>query len=144
MDKSWFFFLWYWGLNSGPTPWASPPALFMKGFFFFFEIGSHGTICPGWLWNTILLVSASWVARITGVSHWRLTMFLFFLVVLGFELGALYLQSRHSITWPSSLVQKLIWRINMIMIHISGQIVACQSSLTVHHHTETKSPNSWY
>jgi hypothetical protein len=21
-----FFFLWYWGLNSGPTPWATPPA----------------------------------------------------------------------------------------------------------------------
>jgi hypothetical protein len=28
------------------------------------------TICPGWLWTSILLISASWVARITGVSHW--------------------------------------------------------------------------
>jgi hypothetical protein len=27
------------------------------------------TICLGWLWNTILLISASRVARITGVSH---------------------------------------------------------------------------
>jgi hypothetical protein len=27
------------------------------------------TICPGWLRTTILLISASWVARITGVSH---------------------------------------------------------------------------
>jgi hypothetical protein len=27
------------------------------------------TICPGWLWTVILLISASWVARITGVSH---------------------------------------------------------------------------
>jgi hypothetical protein len=40
--------LWYWGLNSGPIPWATPPALFCDGFlflFFFFcffcEIGSH-------------------------------------------------------------------------------------------------------
>jgi hypothetical protein len=27
------------------------------------------TICPGCLWTSILLISASWVARITGVSH---------------------------------------------------------------------------
>jgi hypothetical protein len=27
------------------------------------------TICPGWLPVTILLISASWVARITGMSH---------------------------------------------------------------------------
>jgi hypothetical protein len=40
-------------------------------FFFFFssEIGSHGTICQGWLQTMILLISASWVPRITGVSH---------------------------------------------------------------------------
>jgi hypothetical protein len=30
------------------------------------------TICLGWLWNVILLTSASWVARITGVSHQHL------------------------------------------------------------------------
>jgi hypothetical protein len=35
----------------------------------FFKIGSCGTICPGWLRTAILLISASWVARITGVSH---------------------------------------------------------------------------
>jgi hypothetical protein len=28
------------------------------------------TICPVWLW-TVLLISASWVARIIGMSHWR-------------------------------------------------------------------------
>jgi hypothetical protein len=28
-----FFFLWYWGLNSGPTPTATPPALFCDGYF---------------------------------------------------------------------------------------------------------------
>jgi hypothetical protein len=27
------------------------------------------TISLGWLWTVILLISASWVARITGVSH---------------------------------------------------------------------------
>jgi hypothetical protein len=27
------------------------------------------TVCPGWLWTTILLIPAFQVARITGVSH---------------------------------------------------------------------------
>jgi hypothetical protein len=35
-----------------------------------FEIGSCATVCSGWLWTLILLISASWVAGITGVSHW--------------------------------------------------------------------------
>jgi hypothetical protein len=30
------------------------------------------TICPYWLQTSILLTSASWVVRITGVSHWCL------------------------------------------------------------------------
>jgi hypothetical protein len=34
----------------------------------FFETWSRGTICPDWLWTTILV---SWVARITGTSHWH-------------------------------------------------------------------------
>jgi hypothetical protein len=33
------------------------------------KIGLCGTICLGWLPTMILLISASWVARITGVSH---------------------------------------------------------------------------
>jgi hypothetical protein len=28
-----FLFCWYWGLISGPTPWATPLALFCEGFF---------------------------------------------------------------------------------------------------------------
>jgi hypothetical protein len=57
------FFLQYWGLNSGPIPSATPPA---NGFY---EIGSCRTICLGWFQTMILLISASWVARITGVSY---------------------------------------------------------------------------
>jgi hypothetical protein len=34
----------------------------------FWEMVS-GTICPGWLWTMIFLISASQVARITGVSY---------------------------------------------------------------------------
>jgi hypothetical protein len=28
------------------------------------------TVCLDWLWTVILLISASWVGRITGMSHW--------------------------------------------------------------------------
>jgi hypothetical protein len=38
-------------------------------FFFFFSRYGLQTICLGWLRNMILQISASWVARITGVSH---------------------------------------------------------------------------
>jgi hypothetical protein len=61
-----FLFFWYWNLNSGPTPWATPPALFCEGFFWERNLW---TICLGWLWPAILLISASWVARIIGASH---------------------------------------------------------------------------
>jgi hypothetical protein len=61
-----FFFLWYWGLNSGSTPWATPPATFCDGSF---QYRVLWTICLGWFWTVILLISASWVARIIGLSH---------------------------------------------------------------------------
>jgi hypothetical protein len=59
------WFLCFRDLNSGPTPWATPPDLLSDGYF----RGRVLTICPGWLQTTILLVSTSWVARIIGVSH---------------------------------------------------------------------------
>jgi hypothetical protein len=37
----------------------------------FFEIGSHELFAQDWLQTVILLISASWVARITGMSHQR-------------------------------------------------------------------------
>jgi hypothetical protein len=40
---------------------------FLWWFFFWDRVSC--TICPGWLWTTVLLISASWVARITGMSH---------------------------------------------------------------------------
>jgi hypothetical protein len=36
------------------------------------EIGSSGTICLRWLRTSILLTSATWAARIIGMSHWCL------------------------------------------------------------------------
>jgi hypothetical protein len=37
----------------------------------FFEIGSPELFTRGWLRTSVLWLSASWVARTTGVSHWR-------------------------------------------------------------------------
>jgi hypothetical protein len=54
------------GLNSEPLPWATPTAPFCEVFFC---DKVWQTVCLDWLWTVILLISASWVARITGVSH---------------------------------------------------------------------------
>jgi hypothetical protein len=43
------------------------PSFFCKRFF---EIGSRRTICVGWLRTVILLISASWITRITGWASW--------------------------------------------------------------------------
>jgi hypothetical protein len=63
----------YWGLNSGPTPWATPPALCEV----FFWNRVSWTVYLGWLWTVVLLIPASWVARNTGVSHRSPPQFLF-------------------------------------------------------------------
>jgi hypothetical protein len=64
----------YWCLNSElhtllsrcSTTWAILPAVFLLGIF---EIYSGELFCPGWFWITILLIFASWVARIIGMNH---------------------------------------------------------------------------
>jgi hypothetical protein len=61
-----FFFLWYWGLNSGPLTWASLPALSLWRVF---QDRVWLIICLGWVWTAILLISASRVSRITGMSQ---------------------------------------------------------------------------
>jgi hypothetical protein len=71
------FFLWYWGLNSRPTPQVTPPATFCEGFF---RDRVSQTICLGWLQTLILLISASWVARITGMSHQSVAITSYFLL----------------------------------------------------------------
>jgi hypothetical protein len=57
--------VWIQGLHLKPLH----QPFFMVGFFF--EIGSQELFPQGWLWITILLISASWVDKITGVNHWH-------------------------------------------------------------------------
>jgi hypothetical protein len=44
----------------------------------FFRDRVSRTICPGWLRTAILLISASWVARTTSVSHWHSSYSIFY------------------------------------------------------------------
>jgi hypothetical protein len=53
-------------LGRHSTTWATLPALFSIGYFWDRILQ---TVCLGWLWTTIFLISASWVDRITCVSH---------------------------------------------------------------------------
>jgi hypothetical protein len=46
--------------------WAKPPVHLL---WLFWRWGASQTICPGWPQTEILLISASQIARITGVSH---------------------------------------------------------------------------
>jgi hypothetical protein len=48
------------------TTWITSPTQFCVGCVW--DRVSQ-TVCLGWLWTTILLISASRVAKITGVSH---------------------------------------------------------------------------
>jgi hypothetical protein len=64
------FVFWHLGLNSVPTHSATAPALFLWWVFFWDRV--LRSICLGWLWTMILLISASQWARITGASCWRL------------------------------------------------------------------------
>jgi hypothetical protein len=51
------------------------------------------TLCPGWPQNTTLLISISWVARITEVSHWPPAVFILnWYALIPFSLSFLYLK----------------------------------------------------
>jgi hypothetical protein len=100
------------------SQWTSSP--FCSSYFG--EGGFLWALCLDWPWTLVLLISASQVARIIGMGHWLLTELLFFMstrsktsvsftetisfyfflvVVLEFELRALHLLVRCSITWAT-------------------------------------------
>jgi hypothetical protein len=62
--------LWYWSLNLAYTLSHSTNHFLWRVFF---KMGSHELFAQADFWTAILLISASWVSRIIGVSHWRLT-----------------------------------------------------------------------
>jgi hypothetical protein len=49
-------------------------SLFCKVGFCFWDRVSW-TVCSDWLWTLILLISISWVSKITSVIHWCLPVF---------------------------------------------------------------------
>jgi hypothetical protein len=61
-------FWWDWHLNSGLHTLPLEPHL-QSICCSYFGDGVSRTICPGWSWIMIFLISASQVARITDLSH---------------------------------------------------------------------------
>jgi hypothetical protein len=58
----------------------------------YFQYSVSRTVCLGWLQTAILLISMSWVARITGISHWRPAQFaslLLFNLIIVFNFSSL-------------------------------------------------------
>jgi hypothetical protein len=74
LDNCFFLFcatgVWTQGLHLEPLH----QPFFMMGFF---QDRVSWTICSIWLWTIILLISASWVVRITGMSHQYLALITF-------------------------------------------------------------------
>jgi hypothetical protein len=66
-NNSFFFFFLIPKLELRAFTSSHSTSPFCDGYFFRDRVSK--TICPGWLQTSILLISASWVARITGVSH---------------------------------------------------------------------------
>jgi hypothetical protein len=86
-------FVWqHWGLNLGmyPAISATPQALFCVGCFW---DRVSWNICPGLVSTLLFLISAFWVARITGLSHWCLLCFFFFFNKISKKLSAGFEQS---------------------------------------------------
>jgi hypothetical protein len=92
-----FFFFVVLGLELRAYTLSHSTSHCWKGFF---KIESSWIVCPGWPWTVIVLISASWVARITGLRHSYLATFnilkFYFLTVLNFELRALCLLGRNT------------------------------------------------
>jgi hypothetical protein len=72
IDTDFFFFLWCWGLNSGLHLEPLHQPFLCDGFF---QDRVSGTICPGWLGTSVLLIVASWAAGFIGwaTGTWLVT-----------------------------------------------------------------------
>jgi hypothetical protein len=64
-------------------------------------------ICPGWRWTSILVISASWVARITGLSHRCPAPSDFLIVFYSFKCWS---QSSKRILSPLTGPQPAVWK----------------------------------
>jgi hypothetical protein len=88
--KTWSTFLWYWdffvaqGLHLEPLH----QHVFCDRFF---QDKVLQTVFSDWLWTTVLLISASWVTRTTGMSHQCLAQSIYYWVCFHAEFDS-YIQ----------------------------------------------------
>jgi hypothetical protein len=81
---SWIFFFFFFCGSGIWTQALHLDPLHQNFLMHFIKIGFLELFALGWLWTTVLLISASWVARITGMSHQRLDVFFSFRNVVCF------------------------------------------------------------
>jgi hypothetical protein len=107
-------------LYSGPTAWTTA-TLFGEGIS---QDRVSWTVCLRWLRTSIRMISASWVARMTGVRHQCLAyLFLFFSCIENLEL-----------TWV-----KLILESSIFTHHILHRVMwSVLSSKLMHHHFQPR------
>jgi hypothetical protein len=96
-------FLWGPGLDSNPI-WivrmqvgTTMPSLLVV-------MGVSLTFSLDWPQTSTFLISFSWVAMITGMSHWAGQYLYIYICVCVCVCVSLHLQSRHSTTWATALV----------------------------------------
>jgi hypothetical protein len=122
----WSFFcstgVWTWGLHLEPLH----QPFFMMGFF---EIES-------WFQATILLMSASWVARIIGISHrhlsreWVLKKYIGWLGTLKISVHSCFLNCQRKYIWMCYLVSFVLERLYLYIYHIFIRKVFKTTNLT--------------
>jgi hypothetical protein len=108
----WFFcfdlvwlFCGRWGLNTGPHTWEAggilPLEPLWQPFFVLgtFKIGSWELFAQADFQMAILLISASWVARITGMSHRCLVGLLFWTKVMHKQILSNLLVKHYIAAW---------------------------------------------
>jgi hypothetical protein len=103
-------------LDKSSTTWATPPAFFYDGYF---QDKILQTICPWWLRTTILLISASYVARI--MRHQHPTVFPF-KALLDFQRSTQYFLN---VSWPGFSVcfALFLWSCLYIITILSNYLV---------------------
>jgi hypothetical protein len=85
---------------SHPTAWVTPLIHFWSSYFG--DGGVSKTICPGWPWATIFLLTAFQGARITGLGHRSPVSLLILRTLYPNNQGTL-----HPVTEPAKRLQRL-------------------------------------
>jgi hypothetical protein len=98
------------------TTWATPPTLFL--FCVISKLGSHELFVWGCLQMAVLLISASWVAKITSMRHQQLappTIFIFYFIIFTFTYMCILCVGQLPTSFPTILIITYCIKIKTIL-----------------------------